>query len=813
MPSSFLRKRVYGLLRTKFSPSHSLDDASAAVEGIVGDETKTPSSPDADFYTKAFLAGIDGRRLEFPEVYCGKTGLELPQIVLEAFEPQLISTYTGPDGGLTQVGEVKKQAIARIANLDDEMSISMEESDLDAEDEEDVDQPISQPLRKDRTHSNSACLLGSCSSLFGPDEKHETSPPNRSEQYDWTNFDEERSFGMSTSLYEKNPLTGVNAGEPIADVWGIVARRNNSVMALADGVNWGDGARLAARCAVRGAIDYLNAHILDRGFTTTTEVFHELLASFHSAHSLILQEGGQLTTLCVAVIAPAKGAKQWVLCVCNVGDSLCFVYNNNYGVREVTLGSHDIDQMRDMRDAGGALGPVDGRNPQLHNLTCSMTFVDEGDIVFITSDGVSDNFDPVVGKFCVIKKEENKENSVNGLAKRSTERDQRDRQINVSVRDGTGENGYVKNRTCAASLPCVDAGQRHELMLVRMRDVIANGLNPTNGNVSLSPRRNEPLFPSVPASILCNNLVQFANLLSQAKRRTLENPELYRKEKMTKAEQRQRRQMVREKIAEMPGKLDHASVIAYKVGRCSEIGSKASSSTLSSIDQEADIICPPGTSYQQRDVKCHFENFRRTDRATCSRTLYMKGGDYAAVRLSINRNSKERGEISKERGESIGNEWEKMNGQPQSPQRATSPYEEMPTKLNLPSEGTRRKKHARGTPGRHTLGVDVQWLKSFVTKKTEKSSSPPASPIHHTESERTNDVLNERMSLRKRLRGILGSNRAINQVTRPQQTQSARGVKSSPSVPPPSATSTSSTPITANHSISSRMTSSTVTKV
>ena len=29
-----------------------------------------------------------------------------------------------------------------------------------------------------------------------------------------------------------------------------------------------------------------------------------------------------------------------------------------------------------------------------------------GDIVFLTSDGISDNFDPVVGKFCVPKKPE-----------------------------------------------------------------------------------------------------------------------------------------------------------------------------------------------------------------------------------------------------------------------------------------------------------------------------------------------------------------------------------------------------------------------
>lgn len=50
-----------------------------------------------------------------------------------------------------------------------------------------------------------------------------------------------------------------------------------------------------------------------------------------------------------------------------------------------------------MRDALGALGPVDGKNPELNNLTLSMTVVEKGDIVFLTSDGVSDNFDPVVG--------------------------------------------------------------------------------------------------------------------------------------------------------------------------------------------------------------------------------------------------------------------------------------------------------------------------------------------------------------------------------------------------------------------------------
>lgn len=61
--------------------------------------------------------------------------------------------------------------------------------------------------------------------------------------------------------------------------------------------------------------------------------------------------------------------------------------------------------MRDMRDALGALGPVSGSEPELNNLTVSMTIVDVDDIVFLTSDGISDNFDPVVGKFAIPKKD------------------------------------------------------------------------------------------------------------------------------------------------------------------------------------------------------------------------------------------------------------------------------------------------------------------------------------------------------------------------------------------------------------------------
>jgi hypothetical protein len=80
----------------------------------------------------------------------------------------------------------------------------------------------------------------------------------------------------------------------------------------------------------------------------------------------------------------------------NVGDSLGYVYNKKDGAREITVGSHETK--RDMRCPGGSLGPADGYNPDLRNLTFSYTRVSTGDIVFLTSDGVSDNFDPVVSQ-------------------------------------------------------------------------------------------------------------------------------------------------------------------------------------------------------------------------------------------------------------------------------------------------------------------------------------------------------------------------------------------------------------------------------
>ena len=115
--------------------------------------------------------------------------------------------------------------------------------------------------------------------------------------------------GQSVTLYERHPHTAEPAGNPIADTFAVVARKNSAILVLGDGVNWGSKAALAARCAVFGCMDYLNAAIFgvsrDKALNTQ-DVFNYLLRSFHAAHSLILQEEAQLTTLTACVVLPVK---------------------------------------------------------------------------------------------------------------------------------------------------------------------------------------------------------------------------------------------------------------------------------------------------------------------------------------------------------------------------------------------------------------------------------------------------------------------------------------------------------------------------
>lgn len=209
-------------------------------------------------------------------------------------------------------------------------------------------------------------------------------------------------------------------------------------------------------------------------------------------------------------------------------------------MREITTGSHDIQSERDIRDAGGALGPVNGTDPELHNLTCSMTVVDPGDIVYLTTDGISDNFDPVVTKLAVAKRRHsNPDKMPNGNAEQGSE--------NAAANGEAEEECGIKD-----GKPEMTPHERHQYAVKEMERII----------------HEFELFAECPCSAqeLCGALLQHVLKLTDPKRKVLENPDLFGKKLKSKDRKRRDSEIV-SKLSMSPGKLDHASIVGYEVGR------------------------------------------------------------------------------------------------------------------------------------------------------------------------------------------------------------------------------------------------------
>jgi len=102
----------------------------------------------------------------------------------------------------------------------------------------------------------------------------------------------------------------------------------------------------------------------------------------------------------------------------------------------------------------------------------------------------------------------------------------------------------------------VEAYQRHRLTLLRTEDLLRNGVS------GRGPAVNN-------AKELVRNLLDFVTRLTAAKRRILEDVDLYVNDEgkdLSKGEQRTRRKEISGKLSIVPGKLDHATVVAYLVG-------------------------------------------------------------------------------------------------------------------------------------------------------------------------------------------------------------------------------------------------------
>ncbi|XP_061179503.1 uncharacterized protein LOC133188134 [Saccostrea echinata] len=338
------------------------------------------------------------------------------------------------------------------------------------------------------------------------------------------NIKDQKAYGICISLYEQHPVNGKMSGDPIADAFALCARKNNCILLIADGVNWGEKSRLAARCALYGAMKYLNRKLFQERQQpqNTQEALVLLRQAFDAAHSTILDRDGGLTTMCACMVCPVKNSKQFAVCCVNVGDSYGYLFSHRYGIRELTIGSHDITSERDIRDAGGAIGPVCGNNPELQNLTCSLSFCEAGDIVFLTTDGISDNFDPVVTKAALPRK------------------------INDANSNELSPNSMDSGK------PEMEPSERHLYAMKQMERVVYEFELVTEEQCS--------------AQELCGALVQHVLRLTDAKRKILENPQLYVRRRLTQKEKEKRDSDIVNQMGKAPGKLDHASIVAFEVG-------------------------------------------------------------------------------------------------------------------------------------------------------------------------------------------------------------------------------------------------------
>jgi len=89
-----------------------------------------------------------------------------------------------------------------------------------------------------------------------------------------------------------------------------------------------------------------------------------------------------------------KRKSKWGFLCASVGDCKCFRWSKTARtVEDITHGNRQ--NVSNASDCGGRIGPyLEGDLPDLRNLMTFFSFVEDGDLVLLMSDGVHDNLDP-----------------------------------------------------------------------------------------------------------------------------------------------------------------------------------------------------------------------------------------------------------------------------------------------------------------------------------------------------------------------------------------------------------------------------------
>eukprot|EP01116_Phalansterium_solitarium_P000643 TRINITY_DN10485_c0_g1_i1.p1 TRINITY_DN10485_c0_g1~~TRINITY_DN10485_c0_g1_i1.p1 ORF type:complete len:913 (+),score=258.32 TRINITY_DN10485_c0_g1_i1:60-2798(+) len=225
--------------------------------------------------------------------------------------------------------------------------------------------------------------------------------------FDWSTGEiGEKSFedivcGKSVSTYPRDSLTGKREGDPICDQFCASVYDNRIISVVADGCNWGEEPKEAARKATRITTQYIKRH--QHEIRDAHDAALLLFRAFHLAHKSIVIDRTEedmfvagTTTMIAGVVLeleqPLNG-KPFAFVAASVGDCKAYYWpQNSARLSEITRGNRGGV---DARDPGGRIGPMlDGGEPDLRNFNLYFYLCDENDVIVLVSDGVHDNFDP-----------------------------------------------------------------------------------------------------------------------------------------------------------------------------------------------------------------------------------------------------------------------------------------------------------------------------------------------------------------------------------------------------------------------------------
>ncbi len=497
----------------------------------------------------------------------------MPNDDITELYPELIAHHSGPDLGIGDVSLISfRKHVLKLPDPVTPLSQDKEKNDQLAQSKD----PSPSQTNQINTQTDERQLIYDCWDSF-----------QKCGITKW-NLCHHRAYGIACSLYENNLIANYTVGDPIADTYAIMARKNSCIQVLGDGVNWGPRSRLASRCAVRACMNYINRKLFfsQSKPRTTHDVFKIICRGFDAAQEFILQCKGTMTTLCCSVTLKLKDSSSssssngsstnnnnssWVVCTLSIGDSTSYVFNRSKGVFELTWGARNIHNDRDMRNVGGALGHVYGNKPDVSNMNYSLMYIKENDIVFLVSDGVSDNLDPIVSQTArrvtqilepslnskktndSARRDSASSNSIK-LKKSPSSVNSSPKSLNQSKANETealDENFADDQSINLSSLPEMSPYERYICSLAHMNEILL---------------RNKTLNDELSAQETCAILIEHVMRLTANKREILEKGFVDAASLNSEDEKKEFQARLRERVQKLRGKLDHASICAYEVG-------------------------------------------------------------------------------------------------------------------------------------------------------------------------------------------------------------------------------------------------------